>query len=139
MLSEAITFRIPFYDIDSAKTVWHGNFIKYLEQGREAFGAKYGLDYLRIYDSGYVAPIAEMHLNLICNAGIADTIVVNTIYKAGRGAKIEFDYLITRESDGKLLLSASTTQLFVSNDGIFEVSAPRFYAEWKEKWKIIKV
>jgi hypothetical protein len=48
-----------------------------------------------------------------------------------------FDYVVTRESDGVLILKASTVQLFVSRDGVFEVSTPEFYAEWKKKWNIL--
>ena len=135
-LSDTIRVRVPFYDVDSIQMVWHGNFVKYLEEGRESFGFKYGLEYLHIYNSGYVAPIADMHIEYKNTAGIGDTLIVETSYKPCRGAKLMFDYVITRESDGELILKASTVQLFVTRDGVFEVSTPDFYAEWKKKYKL---
>ena len=135
-LIDTIRIRVPFYDVDSIQMVWHGNFVKYLEEGRESFGFKFGLEYMHIYDSGFVAPIADMHLEYKNVAGIGDTLIVETAYKPCRGAKLMFDYTITRESDGMLILKASTVQLFVSRDGVFEVSTPGFYAEWKRKWEI---
>ena len=136
MLTDTIRIRVPFYDVDSIQMVWHGNFVKYLEEGRESFGFKYGLEYMHIYNSGYVAPIADMHLEYKNMAGIGDTLIVETTYKPCRGAKLMFDYVVTRESDGVLILKASTVQLFVSRDGVFEVSTPGFYSDWKKKWDI---
>ena len=134
-LTDIIRIRVPFFDVDSIQMVWHGNFVKYLEEGRESFGSKFGLEYMYIYNSGYVAPIADMHLEYKNVAGIGDTLIVETTYKPCRGAKLMFDYIITRESDGELILKASTVQLFVTRGGVFEVSTPGFYAEWKKKWE----
>ena len=134
-LIDCVHIRVPFFDVDSIQMVWHGNFVKYLEEGRESFGFKYGLEYMHIYNSGYVAPIVDMHIEYKNTAGIGDTLIVETIYKPCRGAKLMFDYVITRESDDELILKASTVQLFVSRNGVFEVSTPGFYAEWKKKWE----
>lgn len=137
MLTDTIRIRVPFFDIDSIQMVWHGNFVKYLEQGRESFGDKFGLEYMYIYNSGYVAPIADMHLEYKKAAGIGDVLILETVYKPCRGAKLMFDYTVTRESDGELILNASTVQLFVTRDGVFEVSTPDFYAEWKKKGMLV--
>jgi acyl-CoA thioester hydrolase len=137
-MTDHIHLRVPFFDVDSIQMVWHGNFVKYLEEGRESFGAKYGLEYTHIYNSGYVAPIVDLHLEYKKTAGIGDSLLVETTYRPCRGAKLMFDYTITRESDGELILKASTTQLFVTREGVFEVSTPEFYAEWKKKWNVDK-
>lgn len=138
-LTNTTRIRVPFFDVDSIQMVWHGNFLKYLEEGRELFGEKFGLEYMHIYNSGYVAPIADMHLEYKKTAGIGDVLLVETTYKPCRGAKLMFDYTVTRESDGELILKASTVQLFVTRSGVFEVSTPDFYAKWKEKWKVDKL
>ena len=133
-LSDTIQIRPSFYEIDSIQMVWHGNYLKYLEQGRESFGEKFGLEYRHIYANGYIAPIADMHLSYKNPAGYGDVLLVETTYKPCRGAKLVFDYAITRESDGALILEATSTQLFVTRDGVFEVSVPDFYLKWREKW-----
>ena len=135
-LTDTIRIRVPFYDVDSIQMVWHGNFLKYLEQGRESFGSKYGLEYMYIYNNGYVAPIADMHLEYRNTAGMGDTLIVETTYKPCLGAKLMFDYNIIRESDGAVILEASTVQLFISKTGVFEVSTPDFLVEWRKKWKV---
>jgi acyl-CoA thioester hydrolase len=136
ILTDTVRVRVPFFDVDSIRMVWHGHFVKYLEEGRESFGTKFGFEYMHIYRNGYVAPVAEMHLSYKKAAGFGDVLLVRTAYKPCRGAKLMFDYTIVRESDGELILEASTVQLFVTCDGIFEVSTPGFYAEWKRIWKV---
>ena len=34
LYSSEIEIKIPFYDLDPMNIVWHGNYIKYLEQAR---------------------------------------------------------------------------------------------------------
>ena len=46
--------------LDSMNVVWHGSYALYFEDAREAFGAKYGLEYLTIADNGYFAPLVEL-------------------------------------------------------------------------------
>ena len=44
---------VRFSEVDSMNFVWHGAYALYFEDGREAFGAKYGLGYLDIFRAGY--------------------------------------------------------------------------------------
>ena len=48
-LTNRTTFRVRFSEIDSMQIVWHGEYVRYFEDGREAFGKQYGLDYMSIY------------------------------------------------------------------------------------------
>ena len=50
VLSETVRVQVRFSEVDSIKMVWHGNYITYMEDAREAFGRKYGLEYMYIYD-----------------------------------------------------------------------------------------
>jgi len=136
VLSETFEFQVPFYDLDGIQMVWHGNYVKYMEDARERFGAKYGFEYLHIFNSGYVAPVVDMHLQYRNSARISDRLSITITYVPARSAKMVFKYLITRPSDGAVMVEAETTQLFVSRSGVFETSNPEFYAEWKRRWNI---
>ena len=48
ILSEKVAINIRFSEVDSLLIVWHGHYLKYFEDAREAFGRKYGLGYLGI-------------------------------------------------------------------------------------------
>ena len=49
MLTTEIEFDIRFSETDAMGVVWHGNYLKYFEDGREAFGKEFGMEYLDIY------------------------------------------------------------------------------------------
>ena len=137
ILSLEYDFQVPFYDLDGIQMVWHGNYVKYMEDAREKFGAKYGFEYLHIFNSGYLAPVADMHIKYRNSARISEILTMKITYVPSRAAKMVFEYLITRKSDNAVIIEAETSQLFVTREGVFEVSTPGFYAEWKKRWNII--
>ncbi len=135
-LSERAEVDIHFYDVDSVKIVWHGNYLKYLENGREAFGKKYGIGYMDIYGQGFVTPIVDIHVRYLNPVIYEETLVVETRYVPSKAAKLIFSYTIYRKKDMAVVAEAETTQLFMTKDGVFEISAPDFYRAWKNKWNV---
>ena len=47
-ISEEIVFNVEFYDVDSMRIVWHGNYVKYMEASRCALLNKIGYNYNRL-------------------------------------------------------------------------------------------
>ena len=61
MLKSIVEIPIKFSEVDSLRVVWHGNYVRYFEDGREAFGRQYGLGYLDIFENGNLAvPIVDL-------------------------------------------------------------------------------
>ena len=56
ILSVTRSFNVRFNEVDSMGVVWHGHYAVYFEDAREAFGAKYGLEYLMMYHKGFWSP-----------------------------------------------------------------------------------
>lgn len=135
-LSATTTVDVHFYDVDAVQIVWHGNYIKYMENGREAFGEKYGIAYMDIFDNGYVVPIADLKIRYLNTVKLGERLVVETTYVPAQSAKMIFDYTIYRESDQTIVAKATTTQLFMTHDGEFELSTPDFYRAWRKKWNV---
>ena len=135
-LSVNLDFTVPFYDLDAIQMVWHGNYVKYMENAREAFGEKYGFEYLHIFNSGYTAPMVDMHIKYRNSARIGDKLNIKITYVPTKAAKLVFQYIITRPKDNAVIIEADTTQLFVSRSGVFELSNPDFLVEWKKRWNI---
>ena len=48
-LIDRTTIKVRFSEIDSMQIVWHGEYVRYFEDGRESFGKHYGLGYMDIY------------------------------------------------------------------------------------------
>ena len=130
-ISETVRVRVRFSEVDPIRMVWHGNYVKYMEDAREAFGRRWGLSYRLIFDSGYFAPVYDMHLRYEATASVDDELDVKIIWRKKIGAKICFDYEIRRVRDNALVFEASTIQLFTTQDGVLETSEPDFYRHWK--------
>lgn len=132
-LYESIRIKVRFSEIDSLHIVWHGHYLKYLEDARESFGHKYGLAYMYMYDEGYLAPMYDIKMRYLLPASIDEELIVNITYRPTRGAKLIFDYEIRRSTDNTLLFTAETTQLFTTHEGELQISCPDFFKKWKKK------
>lgn len=131
------SLRVRFSEVDSMQLVWHGEYVRYFEDGREAFGREFaGLGYMDIYASGYTAPIVELQLQYKKPLRVNDTAVVETRYIATEAAKICFEYTIRSATDGEVVAEGSSTQVFLDNRGELQLLAPEFYRKWKARWDV---
>lgn len=133
-LINRVNSKIRFSEVDSMKVVWHGNYLKFLEDGREAFGNQYQLGYYDVFDQGFMTPIVKMDLNYKNTLNYLDEITIETEFINTDAAKIVFDYRIFRVSDNKLVLTANSTQAFIDLEGTLQLTNPDFYIQWKKKW-----
>ena len=119
------------------EVVWHGEYVRYMEDGREAFGRQYGIGYTDIRDAGYVVPIVELDVQYKQFLKYGESAIVETRYIRTDAAKILFEYVIFRESDETVVAMGSSMQVFVNKaTGLLELNNPDFYKMWKEKWEI---
>ena len=126
---------VRFSEVDSMQVVWHGEYVRYFEDGREAFGRQYpGVGYLDFYANGYTAPIVDLQLQYIAPLTVNDVAVIETRYIDVAAAKLCFEYLIHRQSDGALVARGSSVQVFVDGNGEMCLNNPSFFEEWKKQW-----
>ena len=136
ILTNRTTTLIRFCEVDSLGIVWHGNYVKYLEDGREAFGREFGLGYNDVYDFGLLIPIIKLDIDFKLPVRYGDEIVIETTFVNEAAAKIIFDYTIYRKSDDAVVLTAGSTQVFINETGLLELTNPDFYLNWKKKMGI---
>ena len=126
---------VRFSEVDSMQVVWHGEYVRYFEDGREAFGREYpGLGYLDFYANGYTAPIVDLQLQYVSPLTVNDVAIIETRYIDTVAAKLTFEYIIRRERDGELVARGSSVQVFVDAEGNMELNVPTFFENWKRKW-----
>ena len=59
-LSAVARVEVRFNECDPLGIVWHGNYVNYFQEGREAFGKKYNLDYMELFHKGFATPIVHL-------------------------------------------------------------------------------
>ena len=123
---------IRFSEVDSMGVVWHGNYVQYLEDAREAFGAKYNLGYLRFFDEGYYAPLVDVQLKYKSPIIYGMHPEIEILYRPTDAAKIVFDYTVS--NDGIIMATARTVQVFMDKQYKLVLGNPPFFEKWKEQW-----
>lgn len=127
-------FEIRFSEVDSMGVVWHGVYVKYFEDAREAFGRKYGLSYMSIRDKGFFAPVVEVTCKYRKPLTYEMTPVVTVTYRPTDAAKIVFDYEIRAEAGGEVYATGHSVQVFTDTSYNLVWANPKFYERWKEQW-----
>ncbi len=125
--------KVRFSEVDSMHIVWHGNYVKFLEDGREAFGSEFGLGYYDVYGHGFMTPIVKVDIDYKRQVKYGDEVEIKTIYENVDAAKICFRYELRRKSDNAIVIKAKTTQVFLDKEGELQITNPSFYVEWKKK------
>lgn len=130
-LTERITTRVRFDEVDALGIVWHGNYVKYLEDGREAWGRKYGIPYMTIYrEHGFSVPLVKLNLDYKRPLRYEEYCVIETRFVNCEAAKIRLEYIIYNEA-GEVVLTAESTQVFLNKDGELQLIMPEFFHKWK--------
>ncbi len=126
-LCSEIEVQVPFHDVDLAGIVWHGHYVKYLENARWALMERigYGLD--EMLASGYGWPVVDLQLKYIRYSRFRDRVRI-------RASLIEWEhrltinYLVTEAVGGQRIARAKTVQVAVDMaSGVLQfVSPPTF-------------
>lgn len=132
-LFESISVRVRFSEVDAMGIVWHGNYIKYFEEGREALGVKFGLTYLGVYDSGYTIPLVRTVCDYKKPLRYGDHALVHTWLQNNDAAKLIYRYEIYRQSDMALAATGETVQVFLDKNGELSLVTPPFFETWKKQ------
>jgi acyl-CoA thioester hydrolase len=127
---------IRFSEVDMMQVVWHGAYALYFEDAREAFGAKYDLSYMGYVDHGYFAPIVEQTIQYKKPIRYGMRPRIDIIYRPTEAAKIVFDYEIVDTSDGSLIATGHSVQVFMDMQYNLVWENPEFYLEWKRKYDL---
>lgn len=126
-------FEVRFSEVDSMGIVWHGSYANYFEDGRAAFGKKFGLGYMLMFQNGFYAPLVDLNFQFKKPLPYETKAVVETKYINTPAAKILFEYRIFLPEDNSTICTGSSTQVFLDKNYQLEWFNPPFYEEWKTK------
>ncbi|MEZ2445134.1 acyl-CoA thioesterase [Chitinophaga sp. RCC_12] len=138
ILTECTNILIRFNEADPLGIVWHGHYVRYFEDGREAFGEKYGLRYLDIFEEGFTVPVVNVQCDYKRSLRYGDRVVVETRYVDDLAAKIKFEYILTNPATGEIVAKGSSVQVFLDKEtSSLQLIAPPFFSEWKKKHGLV--
>jgi len=135
LISE-VQFPVRFSEVDSMQIVWHGHYVKYMEEGREHFGRKYGISYMMIKANAYMAPVVKLSCDYKKTLFYDDQVIVETCYIDSDAAKIIYAFKIFRASDKELVATGESVQVFTDMNSELVLTIPPFFKAWKKKYGV---
>lgn len=126
--------KVRFEEVDSLRIVWHGRYPSYIEDGRAAFGEKYGMGYLDMYRGNFVAPIVQMHIDYRSPLLFPEEFSIITSLHWTDAVRLNFQYLITGQ-DGRVVATGYTVQLLTSLNREVLLVRPDFVEDFFIRWR----
>lgn len=133
-LTHATFIHVRFSECDPLNIVWHGNYVKYFEDGREDFGRTYNFSYLEIYSqNGLSIPLIHLEMDYKRSISFGETIRVETKLIDDPAAKIVFEYKIFN-SKNEVICTGKSIQAFVQLEKKeLMITMPPFFEAWKNE------
>ncbi len=112
VLQAELELLIPFFDVDSMDVVWHGHYVKYLEQARCVLLERIGHNYVQMRESGYAWPIVDLQLRYLRPARFNQRVIVRADLVEWEH-RLKINYLIVDAENGERLTRGSSVQVAV--------------------------
>ena len=112
VLSITVDCVVAFHDVDMASVVWHGHYLKYLENARWALMEQidFGLEAMKA--SGYLWPVVELHVKYVKAARFGDRLRVRASLAEWEN-RVVVNYLVTNAADDARVARGQTVQAAV--------------------------
>ena len=137
-LIERTEIAVRFNEADPLGIVWHGHYIRYFEDGREAFGNSHGLSYLDFYKQGFIVPVVKVNCDYKRSLRYGDKVLIESRFVPCDAAKIIFEYTLFNSKTGELVAKGSSLQVFLDKEtSTLQLTNPPFFEEWKKKHSLI--
>ena len=112
-ISAEIEFTVEFYDVDSMRIVWHGNYIKYFEKARCALLGKIGYGYSEMEKSGWLFPLTSVSAKFVNSLRFQDRVRARATLTEYENC-IKIKYELYNAHSGQLCVKGESTQMAVN-------------------------
>lgn len=102
--------RVSFEDLDPMNVVWHGNYMRYMEQARCDMLSKLNYTYFDMKKDGIAYPVAKMNVKYIKPALLGDLLVIKVEIKTIEPT-FNINYTIFNKETNEKIFQASTMQI----------------------------
>jgi acyl-CoA thioester hydrolase len=110
VIASTVAATVAFHDIDVIGVMWHGHYLKYLENARWALMERIGFGYDVMCRSGYAWPIVEMHVKYVKAARLGEQLSVRASLIEWQH-RLVLNYLVTH--DGERVARAQSVQVAI--------------------------
>ena len=112
-LSCEVEISPSFCDIDVTESVYHGYYVRYLEQARSALLSRFNYDYPEMRDSGYAWPVVDMRLKYVRPVTVGQKLMMRATITEWEN-RLRIDYALRDAETGHRVNVAYTIQVAVN-------------------------
>lgn len=124
--------KVRFVETDMMGVVHHSNYFRWFEMGRVEYLRQAGILLTTMMEEGILFPITDVSCKYHASAKFDDYILIETKLAEVSRVKMIFSYEVHRESDGVLLATGQTTNLFTGNSGKIVRLPAHYYSKLED-------
>jgi len=129
--------RVLFADTDAMGVVYHTNYIKWFEHGRNEFMRQIGMPYTELGKLGLNLPLIKLNCEYLKFATYDQLLTIETKFDYIKKATIRFNSKIWDENKENLLVEGYTIHVCTNNEGKIR-RIPKLLLELIDKYNISK-
>jgi acyl-CoA thioester hydrolase len=117
LVSNFTKIRVIYADTDAMGIVYHTNYIRWFELGRNEFMRQLGVAYTELEKLGLNLPLTKVSCHYLISAKYDQILTVETKFDYIKRASIRFNSQIWDENKEKLLVEGYTIHACTNNEG----------------------
>lgn len=124
VVAAEIEVQVAFHDVDLAQVVWHGHYLKYLENARWALMDQLGYGLPAMLGSGFGWPVVDLQVKYLRMSRYADRLRLRAALVDWE-SRLTIVYLVTDATSGERVARAQTRQVAVDTaTGVLQFASP---------------
>lgn len=109
----SVAIKVPFFDVDPMRIVWHGHYVKYFEIARCELLNRIGYGYREMEQSGFGWPVIDLRVRYVKSAVLGQQLTC-TARIVEYEHRLKIDYEIQCAQTGERLTKGYSIQVAVS-------------------------
>lgn len=109
--------RVYYADTDAYGVVWHGTYLRWMEQGRVELCDDLGLDLVELKKQDIAIPVTNMNVRYKSSAKLDDRLVIETWIEKLTPVTVTFGQKIKNAQTGQVHILAEFETVAVNNEG----------------------
>ena len=108
---------VYYADTDSYGVVWHGTYLRWMEQARVEFCRELGIDLVAMKENDVVIPVTNISIRYKASAKLDNKIVVETTITKISPLTVTFNQIIKDKNTDKVYTVADVEVVAVNSEG----------------------
>ncbi len=108
---------VYYADTDSYGVVWHGTYLRWMEQARVEFCRELGIDLVSMKENDVVIPVTNINIRYKASAKLDNTVIVETQIIKISPLTVTFNQIIKEKETNKIFTNADVEVVAVNGEG----------------------